>query len=128
MIHHLIEAKKKAILAAFKSKGTGRARNFRVGACIFNHKIIIAKENTYKTHPFALKYSPYPYLHAETNCLVSAGLDNCKGCDIIIVRLKRDKSLSMALPCLSCLRSLRYVGIRNIYYSDWNGNIQKLGK
>lgn len=116
-----------AIQAAKKSKGTGRSRNYRVGACIFDgNTIISSKENTYKTHPFALKHSPYPYLHAETHCIVSAGIDNTPGCDILVVRLLQNDHLSMSRPCPSCLAAIHSAGLRHVYYSDWKGDIQKL--
>jgi tRNA(Arg) A34 adenosine deaminase TadA len=116
-----------AVKAATKSKGTGSNLNYRLGAVLFDRKgrVVVAKPNSYKTHPFALKNSLYPFLHAEVHCLVSNGLDNCEGCGILVVRLKKNGSLSMAKPCPSCLKALLYSGIKDIYYSDWNGNIQR---
>ncbi len=110
------------------AEGTGSNRNYRLGACLFDKKgrPLIAKANSYKTHPFVLRTSLYPFLHAEVHCLVSFGLDHCHDCGILVVRLKKNNELSMAKPCDACMKALRFAGIKDIGYSDWNGDIQWL--
>jgi len=116
----------KAMEVALKGVGTGTRRCYRVGAVLFNRRgILRAKSNSYKTHPLVLKYSKYPYLHAEAHCLVSHGLDNCEGLDMCVVRLhKDDRTLSMAKPCDCCSSLLKYAGINKVYYSNWTGIIE----
>jgi len=118
----------KAIETALGGVGTGTRRCYRVGAVLFNRRgILRAKSNSYKTHPLVLRYSEFPYLHAEAHCLVSHGLDNCEGLDLCVVRVhKDDRTLSMAKPCDACANLLSYSKVNNVYYSDWSGAIKCL--
>lgn len=123
--------KEKILLAAkavcLAADGVGKNRNYKVGAILFKKgHIYAAKSNSYKTHPYLLHYSEYPYLHAESACILSHGLDNCWGLDLLVTRMLRSGSFSMAHPCASCQSLIKDVGIKNIYYSDWKGRINAL--
>jgi tRNA(Arg) A34 adenosine deaminase TadA len=117
----MLEAAKAVCLAA---EGTGRNKNFKVGAILFkkNH-IYAARSNSYKTHPHILLYSNYPYLHAESACILSHGLDNCYGMDLMVTRMLRNKQLCMAKPCEACMSLIKDVGISNVYFTNWEGDL-----
>lgn len=107
------------------SKGVGSRCSFRVGAVLFNNKcqIVNGGWNSYKTHPFVAKHSPWPYLHAETHAIIKEGLDHCKGLNILVVRILKTGELTMAEPCCYCKKIIKQVGINNTYFSNWSGLI-----
>lgn len=80
--------------------------------------------NNAKTHPALLPFTPWPYLHAESNCLIHYGLDNCEDLALLVIRVLKSGELSMAKPCEVCTKLIKYAKIKNVYYSDWNGDIQ----
>jgi len=98
----------------------------RVGAILFEKsRILTAKTNSYKTHPALAKFTKWPYLHAETSCLLSHGLDNCSSASLLVLRLHLDnRTLSCAKPCDVCMGLIEMAGIRNVFYSDWDGSIK----
>ena len=112
-------------VAATRSTGVGRTNNNRLGAVVFGKRKTTVGWNSYKTHP-KLRHYEYPCLHAEAHAMIKHGLDNCLGCDILVTRILRDGSLTMAKPCNECQQLMRSHGIRQVYYTDWNGDIQVL--
>lgn len=117
---------KTAVLTASQAPGVGRGK-FRVGAVLFKrNKVFKSRFNENKTHPVLSKFTKYPHLHAEAACLISLGLDNCVGLDILVVRIKKDGTLSMSKPCEVCSALLDMVGVNNVYHSNWNGEIVKV--
>jgi deoxycytidylate deaminase len=114
--------------AALASNGVGgRNRSYRVGAAIFNKKRVLAvKHNSYKTHPLLLRYTSYPYLHAEQAAVLAYGLDNCDGHEVCVVRVRRDGSLAMAKPCDTCQELLRDAGIVAVHFTTDNGEVKSL--
>lgn len=111
-----------AVAIAGGGVGGKTGKNFRLGSVIVNKKKIeVAKFNCLKTHPKLCKYYSYPYLHAEANCILSLGLDNCEDKIIYVARVLRDGSQALAKPCSSCYQLIKDVGIREIYYTTPNG-------
>lgn len=41
---------------------------------------------------------------------------------LVSVRVKRDKRLGMARPCSSCVQLLEFFGLKNVIYTDNQGN------
>lgn len=109
---------------AMASNGVGTRQCFRVGAILFHRKHILqAKHNSYKTHPALKKFYKYPYIHAEAACILAHGLENCKGLDMLVMRVDKKNTMTMAKPCDSCSDLINFVGINKVWYSDWEGNI-----
>lgn len=113
-----------AIAAAHCSAGVGgKNGNFRIGAALYDGKrLIVAKCNSYKTTPRALRWYKYPHLHAEFAVILHAGLDNCQGLTLTVARIKRDGSLGNAKPCQECQDLINHVGIKEIIYTTDSGN------
>lgn len=112
---------------ALASQGTGPRNSFRVGAVLLDkNRIITAKSNSYKTHPVLAQYSNWPFQHAESACIISHGLDNCDGLDLLVTRVNKKGSLTMAKPCDACLNLISDVSLRNIYYTNWEGKLEQL--
>ena len=101
-----------------------------VAATLDKHNNIIATaENSYcKTHPLQAHLAERAgrpcreYLHAEIGALVKSCT---KAESIMVVRSTRRGLTRCAKPCDICMMALREAGVRKIYYSDDEGNIQE---
>lgn len=112
------------------SSGVG-GNGYRLSACIVDKKgnqLGNIKTNVRKTHPTLIRYGPYPFMHAECNAILGIGYDNCRGNDLVVIRITRTRTpqLSMSRPCGMCERLAKDVGIRRIHYSNWEGKIESL--
>ena len=117
---------RKAISVAETSPGCGPRDCFRVGAIIFDKKrIYISKTNIIKTHTILSTFTLYPVLHAESHAITCLGLDRCNNKDMLVVRITKPGRLTMAKPCDTCQKVISLSGIRRVWYSDWNGDIQR---
>lgn len=102
----------------------GRAgTKFRHAATLFHRGRIVASgiNSLRKTHPLLIKYTKFPYIHAEQAAIFAAGLDLSRGCDIMVVRLKADGSPTLSKPCAVCASVMQDVGIRRVFYSTEDG-------
>lgn len=118
---------KAAYEAASKSKGVGgnKKQSYRLGASLIDRPFIIcSKSNSYKTHPFLAKYSPFPCQHAETAVILSHGLDDCKGLSLYVLRITRTNQIAMAKPCKICQALIEEVGISECYYTTENSLVR----
>jgi len=108
--------------AAASAEGIKR---YKLGAVLFDKRgnILNAKGNCRKTHPALHKLTPFPYLHAESYCLISHGLDHCDDLNLFVLRLDSRGRATMAKPCSVCSDLGRFVGLRSLSYTDWEGNI-----
>ena len=103
---------------AMAGNGVGTRGNFRLGAIlVYRNSIVSIGMNSYKTHPLMAARTSWPFLHAEQNAIIRAGLDNCEGLDLYIARVLKNNTLAMSKPCKVCIKLIKDVGIRNIYYS-----------
>lgn len=101
---------------------------YQVGAALLHRgRVVKLKPNRYKTHPLSKFFGQeYAYLHAETNCIISHGLDNCEGLDLLVFRVTpSQKRLTMAKPCDACMAMIEEANIANIYYTNWTGEIER---
>jgi tRNA(Arg) A34 adenosine deaminase TadA len=108
--------------------GVGKRNSYRVGAILFEkNRVLTAKVNSLKTHPALKRFTQYPYLHAESACILGHGLDYCAGTSMLVLRLHRDNNtLSCAKPCDTCMSMIELAGVRKVWYSDWDGEIRCL--
>jgi len=103
---------------AISGNGVGTRGNFRLGAVLVHRNSIVSVGlNSYKTHPLMAARTEWPFLHAEQNAIIRAGLDNCEGLDLYIARVLKNNDLAMSKPCKVCIELIKDVGIKNIYYS-----------
>lgn len=120
---------------ALAGEGVGRSNNNRLAACLFDrkHRVLECRANTYKTHPLTQLFGDrhqsvvaYPHLHAEMHVCISHGLSHCEGLNLLVLRVLRNGQLSMARPCDICTKLIQHTGIRRVYYSDWDGQLERL--
>lgn len=121
----------KAVSLAGPGLTRGKNKNaFKCGAIIVNRKTIIASRfNSYKTHPQLIKFTQYPFLHAEQAAILSYGIAELrkkKGIKLYIARTRKDRNLALAKPCSVCQAMIDAAGIKEVYYSTKNGNFLRL--
>ena len=113
-----------ALKQAKKSK-----HKHKIGAVIFSKKAIISSACNYpcrSTKKICKKYIKYvESLHAEVMSIIRARR-NLNNFNILVIRINSQYELKMAKPCKYCMAYIQYVGIKNVYYSDENGNISKI--
>ncbi len=102
----------------------------RVSAVLFRgSKVLGTGYNRTGESQNRLRTSHWPdSRHAEVDAVVDAlrryPASELKGADILVVRLKKDGSYGLALPCEDCYQVLTNIGIRRIIFTT---NEQTLG-
>lgn len=99
-----------------------------IGAVLFKGKRIISVgHNAIRTSSISPKHKLFHNsLHAEQACLLNLDWTKLKGSSILVVKVSpTEKRLGMARPCPLCMKLLNFVGIKNIYYSNEDGEIIK---
>lgn len=100
---------------------------YRVGAVIYKGKRILgAGFNAVRSFSkINDKYKAFrESLHAEQHAMMNVkNWSSMKGASIIVVRINMSGTISLAKPCENCMQSIRAVKIKEIYYSDRNGQI-----
>ena len=110
-----------AYTAALLSEGV---RAFRHGCVIIRKTPIGAGFNAYKTHPHLLKYTKYPFIHAEAHALFRAGLQNVSGATAYVIRLNKSGNVGHSKPCRMCQALFAEHGLSRIYYSTNTGVVK----
>lgn len=102
--------------------------NAQLGCVVVEHgRIISSGSNSYtKTHPLQKKLDKFRFsedstgkLHSEVAALLpllNARVDLRKA-SIYVSRRLKNGSLAMARPCKSCMRLIKNVGIKRVYYT-----------
>jgi len=102
--------------------------NSHIAFLVKKNKIIRIGWNRKRTHP---EISKHPYhdgyvgTHAELDVILKSGLDNLENHSIIVLRIDRNGKLNNSKPCLGCRSVLNQFNVKNIFYSNSEGNIVK---
>lgn len=114
------------------SSGGVKSSN-HAAAVVRKGEIIAFGINQMKSHPFQKKYgrtNDCIYFHAEThsifNSLKKVHVDDLKKCDLYVIRVLKNGTMSESCPCSGCKKAINWFNIRNVYYSDSKGTIQCL--
>ncbi len=101
--------------------------NYHVAAILLRDGIPIRiGTNQSKTHPIA--YRRYKdgqeaaNMHAEMDVLRFAR----KGDSLVVTRFLKDGSLTMAKPCIHCIKLIKSIGLKEVRYTNWSGNWEYL--
>jgi deoxycytidylate deaminase len=87
-------------------------------------KVLASSYNKAKTHPIA-RHHYSQMLHAEAACIIALDEQDLRGSDMYVCRVMRTDGLfGMSRPCSSCGRIIVASGIRNVFYTDNEGNCQ----
>jgi deoxycytidylate deaminase len=93
----------------------------RLGAVLLNRgKVIAVGHNKVYTEPV---YPGYFSVHAECDVL-KKGVGDC----LCVIRLLNSDliKLGMARPCYKCMKRIKKSGVKVLYFSNWNGDIEML--
>lgn len=106
-----------------------------VGAIVVEkNRVISSGHNASKTSTLQKKYNQYrnfldndlylPKIHAEIAALaplLKQDIDWSKT-SIYTYRELKDGTISCARPCPACMKLIRELGIRHIFYTDWDSS------
>jgi deoxycytidylate deaminase len=111
-----------------KKIAMNNGEDFHLAAILIRRKRIVrVGTNSTKTHPRFLR----TYKNGEENAGLHAEMDVLRfakpGDTIIVYRFSSKGVLTMAKPCHHCERFIIEAGIKNVIYSDWNGEMIKAG-
>ena len=100
---------------------------YQMGAVIFKgSRIFSSGHNSFRSSTIPVKYKRFFHtLHAEQAALQGINWESIKGSSILVIRVNQSGSISMSYPCKYCIESIRYVGIKYLYYSNRKGEIKK---
>jgi deoxycytidylate deaminase len=103
----------------------------KIGCVIFkgNNIISSAYNQIRSCSAISIKHRKWANsLHAEQAAILNAGdWNKLKGCSMLVMKVSKTKEiLSNAKPCEFCEATIRYVGIKNVYYTNEDGEIVKL--
>jgi tRNA(Arg) A34 adenosine deaminase TadA len=83
--------------------------------------------NKLKTHPLQAQFAKNAglpekiFLHAETDVIIKMinqyGLKSVSGCELYLIRLKKDGTVGTSKPCPSCAGLIDYFGIDKVYHT-----------
>ena len=126
--------------AAHRAALTSDFETFHLGCVVtYKKRIIGTASNSDKTHPMQAKYNQYRKfnktkngikhsVHAEIAALYSVPYIIGKDIDwskvkIYIYRISPGRELGMGLsrPCAACMRAIKDLGIKKIYYTTDKG-------
>lgn len=80
--------------------------------------------NTIKTH--SKSQHPFKSIHAEFSAILNSQLEDFKGCSIYIYRETLNGKIAPSFPCKWCQDMLRSLGIKEVYFTDYNGYQKKV--
>ena len=102
-------------------------------AVVIRKRVVGLGVNSYKSHPFADKYSRRNgavYLHAETSAIKDAlrtvSVDDLSKATLFVVRMKKftphgELETAMSKPCDGCERCIADFGIKKVVYTTDEG-------
>jgi deoxycytidylate deaminase len=74
----------------------------------------MSQKSAKKLHP---KFQRFPYsVHTEVDAIIKARKD-LKGASLLVIRVNAKNQFRLSKPCIMCMKYIRYVGIKRIFYS-----------
>ena len=105
-------------------------RTAHVAFLIKNGKIKHIGVNKPKTHPRSREFPYPPYrlfgLHAELDVCLKSGREDLSDYEMIVLRFDRENKMGNSKPCVGCQGVIKQFGIKNVYYSDFSGKVDKI--
>lgn len=116
--------------ALFRKGATSHGRTFNVCFVVKKSQVIAIGLNDYdrnmggynrKLKTVYKKYGEKTYipsLHAEISSILKVGIDDCSAMSFYCIRLDKGCHCQNSQPCANCMRMLRMVRAKNIYFYD----------
>jgi deoxycytidylate deaminase len=104
-------------------------RTCHISFLIRHGKIIHIGWNKYKTHTFNQNH-PYRHvdcgLHAELDVCLKSGKEDLSDYELLVVRLNVENIFRNSRPCVGCQSVLRQFRIREVFYTNSLGIVEKM--
>ena len=103
--------------------------NSHIAFLVKKNKIVKIGWNRKRTHP---EISKHPYhdgyvgTHAELDVILKSGLEDLNDHSMIVLRVDRKGRLANSKPCPGCLSLIKSYSLNNVYFSNTEGQIEKL--
>ena len=116
--------------ALFRKGATSHGRTFNACFAVKKSQVIAIGLNDYDrdmsgyNRHLKTVYKKYgektyvPSLHAEISSILKIGVDGCSVLSFYCIRLDRGCHCQNSQPCANCMRMLRMVHAKNIYFYD----------
>lgn len=121
---------KKAIKIAYSLCPTNKQiRTSHISFLIKSNVIEKIGINKKRTHP---EISKHPYheghvgIHAELDCILKIDKEDLNEYKMLVLRIDKKNKIAMSKPCSGCQSLLNQFNIKEVWYSDRNGQINKL--
>src|SRR5258706_4508635 len=116
------------LAASMAGKSMGK---FKLGAVLARGKQVVSVGvNNDRTHPRMSRFNPdrsyTPTLHAEVDACMGVPDDALLGTDLYVVRITKTGRWAIAKPCEICRKFLHDAGIRRVFYSNREGEMEVL--
>lgn len=100
--------------------------DIKIGAVVFKGKRIYGYgHNGIRSSSISMKHKKWEEsLHAEQAAMLNLDWNKLKGCSIFVYRTNKNGQLAMARPCEMCQKLIKYVGIKNMFYTTNDGEIK----
>lgn len=85
--------------------------------------------NKRRTHPEIFKHpyhDGYVGIHAELDCILKLDKEDLSEYKMLVLRIDRKNKIAMSKPCLGCQSLIKQFNIGEVWFSDRNGQINKL--
>lgn len=103
-------------------------KSFHTTFVYHGSKLITIGNNSYDKQNLYYRFGQYKSnrtqgnykagLHSEISSLIRLGLEDCFHLTFVNVRLNNLGETAISKPCSNCLRNLRAVGYKNLWYYD----------
>lgn len=104
-------------------------QSFHVTFVYRGNKLIRIGQNNYRKLHRAHKYGTYvPYkntkaeyvagIHSEIDSIIRLGANDCFEYTFVNIRIGNDGTRKISKPCLNCLKIMRQLGYKAIWYYD----------
>ena len=111
---------------AIEEAEKSNCRRYYIGAVVSKSGAILGSgHNAKRAHSIHKKYQIWAgSLHAEQAAVLGLDWSKLKGASILVVRITKGGNFSLARPCPTCFGLLNHIGIKKLFYTDRNGQIQ----
>lgn len=99
--------------------------NYRHGAVIWKGKNILGTGYNFPIAPPTNADKRRFSIHSERDCLKGLRADAIYNSELLCVRVQPNGSLGSSKPCRGCMKLLKRKGVKNAYWFDSEGVLQR---
>ena len=112
---------------ALKETELSEHQKYKVGAVIFKgNRILSSGHNSKRSSSIPTRFKKFKNsLHAEQCALNGMNWKKLKGASILVVRTNLNGNISKSYPCEYCLKTIKHIKLKWLYYTNREGEIIK---